>query len=136
MARGLTAGWGYQPHLLAHFPVPDLIKMDIEGAETRAFAGASRLLSERRTAIFLALHDHALEEAPAILRRHNFLLQQVAERETWATPDAAPASRPLNELIFFSGELRAFAGPHASQVGSRTCYRFHLDRFCLHPLRG
>ncbi|MCK1554413.1 FkbM family methyltransferase [Bradyrhizobium sp. 177] len=72
MARGLTAGWGYQPHLLAHFPVPDLIKMDIEGAETRAFAGASRLLSERRTAIFLALHDHALEEAPAILRRHNF----------------------------------------------------------------
>ncbi|WP_439398304.1 FkbM family methyltransferase [Bradyrhizobium sp. PMVTL-01] len=74
--------------MLDEFPVPDLVKMDIEGAETRAFAGASRLLSEHRTAIFLALHDQTIEEAPALLKRHNFRLQPVAERETWALPPA------------------------------------------------
>ncbi|WLA70015.1 FkbM family methyltransferase [Bradyrhizobium diazoefficiens] len=78
--------------VLDDFPVPDLIKMDIEGTETRAFAGAPRLLSEHRTAIFLALHDQSLEEAPAILRRRNFLLEPVAERETWAMPGEATTS--------------------------------------------
>ncbi|MET4040315.1 FkbM family methyltransferase [Bradyrhizobium sp. RT6a] len=79
-----------QTVVLDDFPVPDLIKMDIEGAETRAFVGASRLLSEQRTAIFLALHDQTLAEAPAILKRHNFLLQPIAEREMWAMPARAP----------------------------------------------
>jgi FkbM family methyltransferase len=72
--------------VLDDFPVPDFMKMDIEGAETRAFVGAPRLLSERRTSIFLALHDQTVEEAPALLKRHNFLLQPIAERETWALP--------------------------------------------------
>jgi FkbM family methyltransferase len=75
-----------QTVVLDDFPIPDLIKMDIEGAETRALAGAPRLLSARRTSIFLALHDETIEEAPAILKRNNFLLQPVAERETWAMP--------------------------------------------------
>lgn len=72
--------------VLDDFPVPDLMKMDIEGAETRAFVGAPRLLSAQRTVIFLALHDETIEEAPALLKRNNFLLQPLAERETWAIP--------------------------------------------------
>lgn len=72
--------------VLDDFPIPDLIKMDIEGAETRAFAGASRLLSAQKTAIFLALHEQTLEEAPALLKRHHFALQPVADREIWAMP--------------------------------------------------
>lgn len=72
--------------ILDDFPIPDLIKMDIEGAETRAFEGAPRLLAECRTAIFLALHDQTIDETPALLSRHNFLLEPIAEREIWATP--------------------------------------------------
>lgn len=72
--------------VLDDFPVPDLIKMDIEGAETRALAGASKLLSARRTVIFLALHDGTLEDAPALLKHHNFRLEPIAEREIWASP--------------------------------------------------
>ena len=71
---------------LDSFATPDLIKMDIEGAETLALTGASRILSEHKAAIFLALHDGTLEAAPAILEKHGYALAHVAERELWAIP--------------------------------------------------
>jgi FkbM family methyltransferase len=71
---------------LDDFPTPDLIKMDIEGAETLALSGAERLLSERKSTIFLALHDGAFEQAPAILKQHGYQIEPVGERELWATP--------------------------------------------------
>lgn len=37
-------------------PVPDLIKMDVEGAEGRVLAGAQALLQERKTIWLIALH--------------------------------------------------------------------------------
>jgi FkbM family methyltransferase len=37
-------------------PPPDLIKMDIEGAELEALRGATRLLTENRPILFLATH--------------------------------------------------------------------------------
>lgn len=37
-------------------PVPDLIKMDIEGAESAALEGARRLLAEKKAMFFIALH--------------------------------------------------------------------------------
>ncbi|MGC4118194.1 MAG: FkbM family methyltransferase [Myxococcales bacterium] len=38
------------------FPVPELVKMDIEGAEGDALEGARRLLERRKTVWFIALH--------------------------------------------------------------------------------
>jgi FkbM family methyltransferase len=41
---------------LDEFPTPDFVKMDIEGAETLAMDGATRILSEKRTIWFVELH--------------------------------------------------------------------------------
>lgn len=71
---------------LDSFPAPDLIKMDIEGAETLALTGASRILSEHKATIFLALHEGAFEAAPAILEEHGYALDRIADRELWAVP--------------------------------------------------
>ena len=37
-------------------PVPDLIKMDVEGAESLVLEGATKLLGYRKTILFVALH--------------------------------------------------------------------------------
>ena len=39
-------------------PIPDLIKMDVEGAESRVLDGAVNLLSSRKTTLLIALHGH------------------------------------------------------------------------------
>lgn len=41
---------------LAHAAAPDLVKMDIEGAEVAALRGASKLLSEHRPTLICELH--------------------------------------------------------------------------------
>lgn len=41
---------------LAHVPAPDLVKMDIEGAEVAALRGAQRLLAEHRPTLICELH--------------------------------------------------------------------------------
>lgn len=40
----------------AALPVPDLIKMDVEGAESEVLGGAARILREARPVVFVALH--------------------------------------------------------------------------------
>lgn len=40
----------------AGLPPPDLIKMDVEGAESAVLGGARRMLCERRPLVFIALH--------------------------------------------------------------------------------
>lgn len=71
---------------LDSFPAPDLIKMDIEGAETLALTGASRILSEHKATIFLALHEGAFETAPSVLEKHGYTIDRIADRELWAVP--------------------------------------------------
>lgn len=46
-------------------PAPDLIKMDVEGAESAALKGARRTLCEARPAVFVALHGPEQREACA-----------------------------------------------------------------------
>ena len=86
MGKISEAGTPVRTVRLDDFPTPDLIKMDIEGAETLALSGAARILSEHKSTIFLALHDGALEQAPAILKQHGYRTEPVGERELWATP--------------------------------------------------
>jgi len=46
--------------ILNTLPSPDIIKMDIEGAEYDALIGAKELLKRRKPVIFLATHSNEL----------------------------------------------------------------------------
>jgi FkbM family methyltransferase len=50
-------------------PVPDLIKMDVEGAEAAVLRGAHRTLREVRPVLFVALHGDEQRKACAIILR-------------------------------------------------------------------
>jgi FkbM family methyltransferase len=55
--------------------VPALVKMDVEGSEADALAGASELLAARRTTWFVAMHSPEQAEAcTAEFHRHNYRL--------------------------------------------------------------
>jgi FkbM family methyltransferase len=47
---------------MARFGRPDFIKMDIEGAEEQALAGAERVLSEARPAWLIEVHGSECEQ--------------------------------------------------------------------------
>ena len=48
---------------------PDLIKIDVEGAEGKVLRGASRILSEARPGLFLALHGEEQRQDCTVLLR-------------------------------------------------------------------
>ena len=48
---------------------PDLIKIDVEGAEGKVLRGASRILSKGRPALFIALHGEEQRQECAVLLR-------------------------------------------------------------------
>ncbi|HTY53978.1 MAG TPA: FkbM family methyltransferase [Candidatus Binataceae bacterium] len=56
-------------------PPPQLIKMDVEGAESAVLQGALRTLQEHRPIMFVALHDDEQRRACAeLLHRSNYTL--------------------------------------------------------------
>jgi FkbM family methyltransferase len=52
---------------LDNYPRPDLIMMDIAGAETAALCGSAKILTERHAVWFIAVHGSAYTETPALL---------------------------------------------------------------------
>jgi FkbM family methyltransferase len=59
-------------------PSPDLIKIDIEGAEGAALQGANRLLNEVRPLLFIELHgQEAAQEVLDILKKHDYSLRKL-----------------------------------------------------------
>jgi FkbM family methyltransferase len=53
--------------------IPTLIKMDIEGGETRAFDGMAALLQARRPALIVEIHDeHAHARFARLVREHGY----------------------------------------------------------------
>ena len=70
-------------------PVPDLVKMDVEGAEASVLEGAARILAAGRTTWLVAVHGSAqLERCTDILRRSGHAV------ETLGTPDELLAYPP------------------------------------------
>jgi FkbM family methyltransferase len=56
-------------------PIPTIVKMDIEGGESAALSGASRLLAEELTTWFVALHSREQADACiASFRRYGYRL--------------------------------------------------------------
>jgi FkbM family methyltransferase len=59
-------------------PFPDIVKMDIEGAEVSALEGASDILKTKRTTWYISLHgDSAREGCASILVRAGYRLSAI-----------------------------------------------------------
>ncbi len=62
-------------------PVPDYLKIDVEGAEMSVLTGAQNLLKDAHPAIFLATHSPALhQQCLAFLHSLDYTVQAVDSR--------------------------------------------------------
>ena len=70
-------------------PVPDVIKMDIEGGEMFALAGATVMLQKCRPVIFLATHGEAIHlECLEFFEKLNYEVELLQDDEIVARPRA------------------------------------------------
>ncbi|MBN8716010.1 FkbM family methyltransferase [Thermomonas sp.] len=53
--------------LLSHFPAPDVVKIDVEGAEIGVLAGARRLLTACRPMVYCEVQDYTRRQAVQLL---------------------------------------------------------------------
>ena len=75
-------------------PLPDLIKMDIEGAEFDALAGAKELLKRKKPVIFLATHSAELRaKCLKLLTEHGYSIK----------PIGSQSLEESDEFVFSSG---------------------------------
>jgi len=58
--------------LMEHFPGPDLLKIDVEGAEILVLAGAERILANKRPVVYVEVGDEQADAVTAVLRRHGY----------------------------------------------------------------
>lgn len=67
-------------------PPPDVMKIDVEGAEVKVLEGAQDVLRLKKPKIFIEAHSHELaKECTSILNRFNY---KVIVLETMAAPDS------------------------------------------------
>lgn len=64
----VTVDW-----LLAHFPAPDFVKCDAEGAEAMILRGAGKLLSDVRPVIIIEMAAENAAECSAIFASHDYV---------------------------------------------------------------
>ena len=99
------------------YGVPDVIKMDIEGAELRALQGAQRLLREHRPTIIIEIHGLDLvQQILPLLKGYGYDIIDVTENEddtfrkyiarAAAEPDRAAQQDALQEPHFAPGGQR------------------------------
>lgn len=67
-------------------PPPDFIKLDVEGAEGKAMAGARRVLSERRPGLLLEIHGEPGREVWSVLQELGYTPTNIA---TGRVPESA-----------------------------------------------
>ncbi len=77
--------------LLARFPAPRLVKIDVEGAEARGLAGAARLLAEVRPAVVCEVAAENAAAVGGIFAAHGYALFDA----TAAPADRRPLAGPV-----------------------------------------
>jgi FkbM family methyltransferase len=78
--------------------LPDIVKMDIEGAECRALRGMSRVLREARPKLLLELHPAAISEIGGSIAEVDSILRALGYR--WLDL----ASNPIADLASYAEE--------------------------------
>ncbi len=73
--------------LLAHWPKPDFVKIDIEGAELLFLAGASKVLSTARPSLYLEVSPSNSDLMTELLLTHRYVLSRVSADGTVSPAD-------------------------------------------------
>jgi FkbM family methyltransferase len=81
--------------LLDAFPLPRLLKLDVEGAEALCLRGADRLLGEVRPLLLCEVAAENADEVGERLRRHSYTLLDAALRPVHRVPLARPVWNTL-----------------------------------------
>ena len=68
-------------HLLDSYPMPDFLKIDVEGAEYQVLQGASRMLSDARPKIYVEVGSDLSDSVTAKLREHDYVLLDQCPRK-------------------------------------------------------
>ena len=70
------------------FPPPDLIKIDVEGAELLVLSGAREILSANHPAIFLATHGAGIHlQCCKFLESLGYELQSINQKAVYETDE-------------------------------------------------
>jgi len=84
-------------------PDPDLVKLDVEGAEAAVLDGAVEVLQRARPALLIELHsaNHAVAER---LGKFSFVGRLLGSRESFRTslPDATVAAAPEKRVAMLN----------------------------------
>lgn len=72
--------------LAQHFPMPDFLKIDVEGAELMVLQGGDKVLSEKKPIIWCEVYERSLEGVKAILNNHGYTNIQVIGENILALP--------------------------------------------------
>jgi hypothetical protein len=64
--------------LLSHFPSPDVLKIDVEGAELRVLNGALKLLKSARPRIYCEVCSRTRDDVVALLQGFGYRLSDGA----------------------------------------------------------
>jgi FkbM family methyltransferase len=67
--------------LLERFPAPNVLKIDIEGAELQALGQAQRLLGEARPVILCEVRERHAQAISDLLHAHDYTLYDLAARQ-------------------------------------------------------
>jgi FkbM family methyltransferase len=115
-ARSSLAGYGYAAEgqtfdiqvvptvsldwLLQRSPAPDILKIDVEGAETEILQGADVLLTTKRPIIICEVGPDSQKQVTEILKAHSYLLYDC---DDISRPRRVVETAPWNTLAIPSG---------------------------------
>ncbi len=96
-ARGQAGGVRYRQYvptltldsMLDSFPAPDILKIDVEGAEIMVLKGGRRLLEEVRPKLYIEVGEDEADEVTATLRSYGYDLFAMSDLES-----------PLDSCVF------------------------------------
>ncbi len=81
--------------LLGWFPAPDLVKLDVEGAELECLKGAARLLARERPVVLCEIADDNAAAAGELLAAAGYEIYDAAQLPAARRPLAAPVWNTL-----------------------------------------
>jgi len=90
LVPGVNLDW-----ILDRYPRPAFVKIDVEGSEYKAPAGATRMLSEAKPVIFCEVASKLAEGVTSILRQYGYA---VYDADSGMKISANPASAAWNTL--------------------------------------